>query len=456
MRGHRSIGTGKRILLVFPRLSHTTNANDAVLPFPFLGLTQLAACIPDHRRLRLVDERLCPVSGREETDLVLITTLTANAQRAYDLSAAFRSRGIPVVLGGVHTSMLPDEAQGHADAIVIGEAEETLPRLLQDMEQGSLAPRYAPACMPDMDSLPPPALRLLTRRHRMFLSPIQTSRGCPNNCSFCAVPALSGRRLRLKSLASVERDLQALTRTGIRNLFVVDDNFTASRDRALALMDLFGHYRVRWMGFSTLGISEDEEFLAALARSGCVSLFIGFESLHNQGALAKNRGYLRPEAMQRAVRRIHGRGIGIQGSFIFGFDEDGPEVFEETVSFIQENGIELPSVNILTPFPGTPLFGSFTTEGRIIHRDWSLYDMSHAVFQPLGMSTEELQQGYAWALKYLSSPTSIVTRLRKGARSTGYFLIANFSLHFHQTRLARSLWDPAVQRSLEGRGLCRR
>jgi radical SAM superfamily enzyme YgiQ (UPF0313 family) len=445
----------KKILLVFPRASGTATSNDALFPFPFLCLTQLAAAFPPGQYdLKILDERISPVSGKEHPDLVLITTLTSTAPRAFALGDHFRQRGIPVVMGGVHATVCPEEASGHATSIVIGEAEGMVPKLLDDFERSQLAPEYRASCPSDLNDIPPPALHLLNWRHRIFLSPIQTSRGCPNSCDFCSVPAISGRKLRTRSLSSIDAQLRYLKQFRSRKLFVVDDNFTANKDRALAIVDRFRYHGFRWAGFSNLGISEDEDLLKALGDSRCVSLFIGFESLRGQGHLAKNRSYKSPDDIRRAVDRIHAFGMGIQGSFIFGFDDDDPGVFRETVSFIQEAGIELPMVNILTPFPGTPLFDSLKASHRLLDLDWSFYDMNHAVLQPKQMTHHELQQGYAWALKYLASPSSILYRLKRRFGSMPYFLTANFSLHHYQTRLAHSLWNRTVQDGMEKRGLC--
>ncbi len=447
-------GNAKRVLLIFPRESGIATSNDALFPFPFLGLTQVAATLPHHYDVTIVDERVSRVRGKEKADLVFITTLTSTAYRAYALADMFKGRGIPVVMGGVHVTALPEEAREHATTVVIGEAEGVMEQLLSDFEDSRLAPEYGSSCFTDLKDIPTPSIHLLNWRHRVFLSPIQTSRGCPHSCDFCMVPAISGRKLRLASLSAVEQALKSLTFFRSRKLFVVDDNFIVDKDRALAIMDLFRYYGFRWMGFSNLWISEDSDLLEALRKSGCLSLFIGFESLHGQGRLLKNRAYGNPASISEAVDRIHSYNIGIQGSFIFGFDEDSPDVFQETVSFIQDTGIELPSINILTPFPGTMLFDSLEKENRIIHKNWALYDMNHTVFQPLNMSLEELQQGYAWALKYLASPSSILSRLRKRFGSAPYFLVANFSLHRHQTRLAHSLWNSEVQTSFLKRGLC--
>jgi len=440
-------------LLISPHERGNTVSNDAVFPFPSLTLPLLASVFPENYSVRIKDEKVSRVRGREKADIVFITTLTSTANRAYKLADLFRAREIPVVIGGVHATMLPQEAQEHATSVVIGEAEDMVSGLLSDFEKSRLAPVYRSPGLTDLATILNPSLHLLNWRHRFFLSPLQTSRGCPNMCDFCAVPRISGRKLRTKSLTEIEKELVFLSRFRSRKLFVVDDNFTLKRDRSLQLMELFRKFGFRWMGFSNLSVSDDDEYMKALADSGCISLFIGFESLHFQDHLSKNRSYGTPGAMAQAVDRIHEHGIGIQGSFIFGFDNDTPEVFRETVSFIQDTEIELPHICILTPFPGTPLFDELDSKGRIIHRDWSCYDMNHVVFRPENMSQEELQQGYAWALKYLSSPTSILARIKKKSASRLYFLTANFALHRSQTRLARSLWNTRIQTLMQEKDL---
>lgn len=442
--------------MIYPRRNGACTANDAVFPFPFLGLPQVAALIPPSYRVTIADERISPVTGREKADLVFISCLTHTAYRGYALADLFTKQGIPVVMGGIHVSVLPDEAAAYATAVVIGEAESLIHQILADFEKGELSASYRGERIADLDEIPIPDTARLTRRHRFYLSAIQTSRGCPQDCDFCAVPTISGRAIRVKSLATVDKELRALRQLRSRALFIVDDNFLIKKERCLAIMALIKKYGFRWMGFSNLSVSEDDAFLASLKDSGCMSLFIGFESLGANTGLTKNRRFSGREAMSRAISKIHAHGIGIQGSFIFGFDSDTKDVFKETVSFIQENGIELPNMCIYTPFPGTPLYDAMERDHRLLHKDWSQYDMNHAVFQPKHMTPRELQQGYAWALKYLSSPTSILSRLKQRGGPYLHFLIANFSLHFSQTRLARAMWNPAVHRDFKERLSCPR
>jgi radical SAM superfamily enzyme YgiQ (UPF0313 family) len=452
MNWPRSRNRKKLALLIHPRQKGLDASTDAVFPFPSLTLSTLAAAFPEDYHVRIIDEKLSRISGREKADIVLITSFTSTASRAYDLSDKFRKRGIPVVIGGVHATLQPEEAQKHATAVVTGEAENFISRLLADFESDALAPVYQNPGFVDINSVLNPALHLLNWRHRFFLSPLQTSRGCSKNCNFCSVPRLSGHKLRLKSLATIEKELTHLSRLRPRKLFVVDDNFTLDRERSLEIMQLFRRFGFRWMAFSNLSVSQDGDYMRAMADSGCISLFVGIESLNKE--LVKNRLLKTPEAKAQAINAIQRHGIGIQGSFVFGFDQDPPEVFRETVSFIQDTGIELPTISILTPFPGTPIFDELEMEDRILHKDWARYDMNHAVFVPKNMSTEELQQGYAWALKYLASPSSIITRIKKSPLSRAYFLTANFALHRAQTRIARSLWNPRVQALMQKRNLC--
>ncbi len=444
----------KKVLLIFPRTQGSQVFNDAGFPFPLLGLTQLAAAFPERYKFTLIDESVRPVSGAEDADLVCITTMTATANRAYELGDLYLQRGLTVIIGGAHATVLPDEAAQHATSVVIGEAENVISELVDDLEAGTLKPRYKASEYTSLSTLSPPRVDLLSWRHRLFLASLQTTRGCPNHCDFCSVPQVFGRRLRQKSIETIKRELQTAKKYRSRYMFVVDDNFTANRASARELMAVFKFYGMPWMGFSTLATAEDPLFLRELRDSGCISLFIGFESLLQPGAFVKNKKYADPAAVAGAVKTIHAAGIGIQGSFIFGFDHDTVAVFASVVQFIQENEIEVLNMNILTPFPGTKLYDRFEAEGRLIHHDWSQYDMNHVVFTPTGITAEELMQGYLWTIKYLASPTIILKRLSWRRPHYTYFLTANFAMHRAHTRMANSRWNKEVQTQIEAKGGC--
>ncbi|TVM19217.1 radical SAM protein [Oceanidesulfovibrio indonesiensis] len=443
----------KRVLLIYPRGGANKTA-DAIFPFPLQGLTQLAASMPERFETVVHDENLRPLNGSAQADLVMLTAMTTLVSRAYEIADDFRSRGVPVIMGGAHATACPDEVAHHADSVVIGEAENLLPQILADFEAGQLAPRYTSDSPADLNAIPFPAMEALSWRHRFFMASIQTSRGCPLACDFCSVPATFGRKLRVKSIETLDEELKGIRAKGMKRVFVVDDNFTADRARAIEIFGLLKKYGMTWMGFSNLAIADEPEFLEALRKSGCTSLFIGFESLNDQALYHKNRRYPSRAALADAVDRIRSYGIGIQGSFIFGFDEDTPEVFSDVVSFVMETGIEIPNLNILTPLPGTPLYREMKEQGRLLDMPWDDYDMSHVVYRPAGMEPEELQQGFAWALKYLASPSVIFKRLSLRRRQYPFFLMANFALHRAQTRLANTMWNAPVQRSLEARGFC--
>jgi radical SAM superfamily enzyme YgiQ (UPF0313 family) len=419
----------KRVLLVFPREKGIHFTNDTQYPFPILGLTLIAALFPEGYEVKIVNEAVEEIDFDAPVDLVGITGLTCVIKRAYEVADRFRERGVKVILGGVHPSLLPEEAKEHADTVFIGEAEGVLGNLLHDFEAGRLHPFYKNRDWSDLKGMPIPRRDLLNTRRKAFFKTIETTRGCPNRCEFCSVPIINGKRYRTRPLEEIDRELSIIVRKKGEYLFLADDNVTAREDYALNLFEIFKRYGVKWMGFTTIQIAKKERLLRKARESGCVSLFIGFESLHQETLDGVAKGFVPAKDLSGLVKLIQSHHIGIQGSFIFGFDEDDPAVFKKTVEFIQKNNIELPNFSILTPFPGTPLQKRLEREGRIFDRDWSHYDMSHVVFQPQRMTIQELQDGYLWAQKYICAPRSILKRLLLGPRHHFfYFLISNFVL----------------------------
>ena len=396
------------INLIVPRWPDGSLWSKVVFRFPYLALTTLAALTPGDVTVRLIDENVEDLDWQALPDLVGISLMTPLAPRGYEIAAAYRQRGVPVVLGGIHATMMPEEAANHADAVVVGEAELLWPQVVADAIEGKLQPLYRASSYPPLAHLPIPRRELLLRQAYFFVNTVQTTRGCPFDCEFCSVTQFFGNTYRLRPIDEVEREIQNLEG---RFVFFVDDNIIGDGNYARELFQRLAPYRLKWASQASITIAKDAELLNLARRSGCMGLFIGFESLSQQTLQAMGKSFNRVNAYRDRIKRIHDHGIGIQGSFIFGNDGDTPAVFEHTVRFTTENRLDAALFSILTPFPGTRLYHKMRSEGRILSQDWSRYDMNHVVFQPHGMSPQQLQQGFDWAYRRLYSWSSITRRL---------------------------------------------
>ena len=430
----------KRVLLIFPREKGIKFSNDTLYPFPILGLTLLASLFPKTYEVKIINEVIEEIDFNADVDLVGITALTCVIKRAYAIADRFRERGVKVILGGVHPSLLPDEAKEHADSVFIGEAEGMLDKVIADFESGKLQPFYKNREWSDLKGMPLPRRDLLNKRYRPFFKVIETTRGCPNRCEFCSVPIINGKRYRIRSLEEIDQELSTIIHKKGEYLFLSDDNVTAKEDYAFGLFEIFKRHKVKWMGFTTIKIALNEKLLKAARESGCISLFIGFESLLQENLDNVSKRFVNAKELSNLIKTIQNHQIGIQGAFIFGFDGDEPTIFKKTVEFVQENNIDLPTFSVLTPFPGTPLFSRLEKEGRIFDLNWSHYDMSHVVFKPKKMTVQELQEGYLWAQKYICAPRSILKRLLWGPKHHFFhFLMSNFVLRGAQMQVIQRI-----------------
>jgi radical SAM superfamily enzyme YgiQ (UPF0313 family) len=430
----------RKVLLIFPREKGIKFSNDTRYPFPVLGLTLLASLFPKNYEVRIINEVIEEVDFDIDVDLVGITGLTCVIKRAYAIADQFRKKGVKVILGGIHPSLLPEEAKEHADSVIVGEAEGILGKVLEDFEADELKPFYKNQDWSNLTGMPFPRRDLLGKQYTPFFRVIETTRGCPNRCEFCSVPTINGKRYRIRPLEEVDQELSAIIKKKGEYLFLADDNVTAKEDYALGLFEIFKRHGVKWMGFTTIKIAMNEELLEKARESGCISLFIGFESLLQENLDNVSKRFVNAKELSNLVKTIQHHQIGIHGSFIFGFDGDDPTIFKKTVEFVQRNNIELPTFSILTPFPGTPLQERLEEEGRILDRDWSHYDMSHVVFKPEKMTVQELQEGYLWAQKYICAPRSILKRLLWGPKHHFfYFLMSNFVLRGAQMEVIRRI-----------------
>ncbi len=318
-----------------------------------LTLTTLASLIPREipADVALLDEGVDEIDpGAIDADLVGITVITGTAPRAYELAREFRQRNIPVVLGGVHPTLVPEEAVGHADSVVVGYAEESWPQLLRDFVAGCMQRRYDQSPLLKLDGLPFPRRDLYTRGMVNVSDTIEATRGCIFQCEFCVVPAAWGTRPLQKPVGDVIADLRQM---GARRAIFLDLNLIADVPYARELFTALIPLKLRWAGLVTTTIAWDEELLDLAARSGCRGLLIGFESLDQKALDETRKSFNMRKDYHLVVDRIHDRGIAIMGCFVFGFDSDTLETFDRTVDFVMESRMDLPRYAIAVPFPAT-------------------------------------------------------------------------------------------------------
>jgi radical SAM superfamily enzyme YgiQ (UPF0313 family) len=401
-----------------------------------LTLTTLAALIPPEleAEVMLYDEGISDVPLDLEADVVGLTVITGTAMRAYELADHFRSRGITVVLGGPHVTLIPEDAQPHADAIVTGYAEETWPQLLRDHAAGTMKRRYDQQPGLDLAGRPFARRELLPGRHYLTNNVFEATRGCVHSCDFCVVPAAWGRKPYQKPVEEVVADIR---QHGARKLIFVDLNLIADRGHAMKLFEALIPLQVQWYGLAMVLLANDPELLGMAACSGCKGLLMGLESISPANLKQSRKGFNSPDGYFRLVEVLHQHGIALQGCFVFGLDHDGPDVFLKTAEFAVQAKIDLPRFAIVTPFPNTALYKRLLAEGRILTKNWELYDGQHVVFEPARMSTAELQQGIEAAWKHAYSAASILRRVLHSPAPWPVRVGTNLGYRFYANNLNR-------------------
>jgi radical SAM superfamily enzyme YgiQ (UPF0313 family) len=428
-----------KIVLISPKgplYRHRGGIWKKSLRYQPLTLTTLAALIPRDLNVdvELIDEGIADVPLDIDADLIGLTCITGTANRAYHLADHFRSRGITVVLGGPHVTLIPEDSQPHADSIVVGYAEDTWPQLLRDFKAGTLQPRYDQAPNLDLANRPFPRRDLLPGNRFLTTDVFEATRGCIHSCDFCVVPTAWGRKPYQKPIADVLEDIQ---QHGARKLIFIDLNIIADRAYALSLFHALAPLKIQWYGLATVLLGNDPELLSAAAGSGCKGLLMGLESISPTNLKSSRKGFNTPEKYGELVKRLHDHGIALQGCFVFGLDEDEPDVFLKTARFAVDVGIDLPRFAVVTPFPNTSLYHRLQREGRILTKNWELYDGQHVVFQPLKMSVEELQTGIETAWKYAYSLHSIWKRVLVSPAPWVVKVSTNFGYRFYAHNLSR-------------------
>ncbi len=408
-----------KILLVSPVRDPHKFTNKGIL-IPQLALFILEGLTPKKHEVKIVEEEYMELDMDEECDVVAISILTSNAYRGYRIADAFREKGKIVVIGGIHPSLLPDEALEHADAVVIGEAEGVWEKILEDIESGNLQERYHEP-NPDLDRYIPKDFSTLSKKRMYNLVPLQTSRGCPYNCDFCCVTDIFGKKITLIPVKHIVRDIKE---SGARNFIFLDDNIIGNQKYARELFTALIPLKIRWVGQSSISFARNIEIMELAKKSGCRGLFIGLESVLETNT-NKYKKLKSLEDTQQSIKKILKMGILIQASVIFGFDEDTHETFGETIKFLVKNRISLASINALTPYPGTRVFENFKETGRLLHEKWEYYDHHTVVFQPKNMTPLELQIGKIKAKSDFSKILSIAVRILGNLRMPAFYLAVN-------------------------------
>jgi radical SAM superfamily enzyme YgiQ (UPF0313 family) len=388
----------RRVKMILPALTEATSPFFRPIKyslFPPLGLATLAAYLDPDTEIALVDEHVEPLRLDDRPDLVVIQVYITNARRAYAIADHYRNRGSYVALGGLHVTSLPDEAAPHADSLFCGPGEETFPEFLHDLAAGCPKPRYF-SSVRTLERLPPVRRDLIRRPFYLVPNSIVVTRGCPHHCDFCYKDAFfeGGRSFYTQK---VDDALAEIERLPGRHLYFLDDHLLGDIRFAAALFEGMRGMGRLFQGAATVDSVLRGNLIEKAAEAGLRSLFVGFETLSPANLRQSNKAQNLNRDYRAAVRRLDELGIMINGSFVFGLDDDGPDVFRSTVDWALDNGLTTATFHILTPYPGTALYARMETEGRLRTHDWDLYDTRHVVYRTRGMSEEELEAGYWWA-----------------------------------------------------------
>ncbi|WP_431213284.1 B12-binding domain-containing radical SAM protein [Puia sp. P3] len=373
--------------------------------FPPLGLATLAAYCSPGDSIELQDEHVEELHLEDEPDLVIIQVYITNAFRAYDIADHYLLRGVYVCLGGLHVSSLPDEAIKHADSIFIGPGEDTFPEFLKDFRNKCPKKIYRNKVR-DIASIPPIRRDLIRRNRYLVPNSIVVSRGCPHHCDFCYKDAFfeGGRSFYTQQ---IDAALAEIDRLPGRHLYFLDDHLLGNQRFASGLFDgMKGMNRV-FQGASTIDAILRGDLIETAAEAGMRSVFVGFETLNSNNLAQSNKRQNMGRDYEEAIRRLHSLGIMINGSFVFGLDDDDPDVFQRTVDWAVKNSLTTCTFHILTPYPGTRLFSTMEAQGRILHREWDQYDTRQVVYKTVGLTAEQLKSGYDHAYRSFYSWSNI-------------------------------------------------
>jgi radical SAM superfamily enzyme YgiQ (UPF0313 family) len=391
---------------------------------PLAGLLAVAASIPrDQYEVVLTDENIEPIDFDLKADLVGISAMTSYVNRGYEIADQFRAKGVPVAMGGVHPSFMPQEALKHCDAVVIGEVELVIDKLLDDLNQGAMRGTYKSDTLHPMAGMPMPRYDLLKKNRYVNCTFVQTSRGCHQGCTFCAEPLMNGLKFRYRPVDEVIHEME---NCGSRVVSINDADFFGTPDRPKEVMRALKGRGIQWQAGVTSKLAQDDRMLELAAESGCTMLSIGFESISRETLKSVHKHVNRPETFVALVDKLHSYGIMVFGLFMYGFDGDDTSVFDETVNFNINTKYDACAYSVLTPYPGTLTWYEMKKANRIVSFDWEKYDQGHVVFRPAQMSGDELRLGQSRTYETFYSLASIASRFpTRGPRHRTQWLIYN-------------------------------
>jgi radical SAM superfamily enzyme YgiQ (UPF0313 family) len=419
-----------KLELIVPATKENLKRRKKVLTPP-LGMATVAALTPPEIDVSLTDENISTVDFEKEVDLVGITALTHTAHRAYQIADSFRTRGVKVIMGGIHPSVMPEEASQHADAIVVGEAEGIWGDVIEDFKANKLRRIYRQNKHPSLVGLPIPKRDLYGKGAYYLRNTLWATRGCPYSCSYCSVSTIFGRKHRCRPVDEITNEIETFDRSKI--IGFVDDNIVGNPKFAKELFSALIPYKIKWFGQAPVTIAKDDELLELAAASGCVGLLIGFESISPASLTTVGKKINVVAEYPDVIRKIHSKKISIHGFFIVGLDEDTEEVFMSTVRFAQKMRLESAGFTYPTPFPGTAFYESLDKDGRIITRDWSRY-ADEIVFEPKLMSREALHRGHMWVSQEFFRLPSIWKRIGMTHRNLAWLWAINLGWRTHYKR----------------------
>ncbi len=379
-----------------------------------LSLTCLASAVPADWDVEIIDEctRQQPHQAAAGPDVVGITAMTAQAERAYALADEYRRLGVTVLMGGIHPSALPSEALMHCDAVCSGDGEPCLPHMLTDWQAGQLKRIYHWADYPET-KISTPRKDLLAPADYLVFNPIQTTRGCPHGCKFCTTSAIFGRKYRMRPVADVVEEIKHAREVyGSRTFMFSDDNFAGNQAWAMELCSALEPLNVRWASQCDILIARNEKLLAAMRRSGCLGLILGLESPSADTLREAGKRFVRPDEYIERIRRIQAHRINLWGAFIFGFDHDDWRRCRDVVRFGERAGLVMACFPILTPYPGTEVWADLRRQGRLLTERWQLYNGANVVFEPKNFTQAQLRHAQMAGFSEFYSLPSIVRRMK--------------------------------------------